>query len=166
MLRGFGVPWRNSVPHLHRYQPSRLMSLWPHLKVKSHNVEPVLLQLLKPFCTSSGQLWYRQVAVDSDQCPPELLCSEEEITELLHTSKASGPDDTSTRMLKETASAIAPSLTALFNYSVQNGVIPDEWKCSNIVPIPKSSQRHWLVITTWFCSFLLLAKFLRNISIT
>jgi len=31
-------------------------------KWKSHNVEPVLLQLLKPFCTSSGQLWYRQVA--------------------------------------------------------------------------------------------------------
>ena len=44
-------------------------------------------------------------------------------------------------MLKETASAIAPSLTTLFNYSVQNGVIPDEWKCSNIVPIPKSSHK-------------------------
>ena len=28
-----------------------------------------------------------------------------------------------------------------FNYSVQNEVIPDEWKCSNIVPIPKSSHK-------------------------
>jgi len=85
-----------------------------------------------------------RLQVDSDQCPPELLCSEEEIMELLQTldtSKASGLDDISTRMLKETASAIAPSLTTLFNYSVQNGVIPDEWKCSNIVPIPKSSHK-------------------------
>jgi len=66
--------------------------------------------------------------VDTDQCPSELLCSEEEITELLQTldtSKAFGPDDISTRMLKETASAIVPSLTTLFNYTVQNGVIPD-----------------------------------------
>ena len=46
------------------------------------------------------------------QCPPELLCSEEEITELLQTldtSKASGQADVSTRMLRETVSAIAPS---------------------------------------------------------
>jgi len=55
-----------------------------------------------------------RLQVDSDQCPPKLLCSKEEITELLQTldtSKASGPDDISTRMLKETASAVAPSLT-------------------------------------------------------
>ena len=64
-----------------------------------------------------------------------------ELLQTLDTSKASGPDDISTRMLKETASAIAPSLTTLFNYSVQNGVISDEWKCSNIVPIPKSSHK-------------------------
>ena len=57
-----------------------------------------------------------RLQVDSDQCPPMLLCSKEEIMELLQTldtSKASGPDDISTRMLKETASAIAPSLTTL-----------------------------------------------------
>ena len=63
-----------------------------------------------------------------DLCPPELLCSEEEITELLQaldTNKASGPDGIAAKF---TASAIAPSLTTLFNYSVMNGVVPDEWK--------------------------------------
>jgi len=86
-----------------------------------------------------------RLQVDSDQCPPELLCSEEEIVELLYckpldTSKASGLDDISTRMLKETVCHCS-LLTTLFNYSVQNGVIPDKWKCSNTVPIPKSSHK-------------------------
>ena len=48
---------------------------------------------------------------------------------------------TAARILKSTASVIAPSLKTLFNYSVMNGVVPDEWKNSNIVPLPKSSNR-------------------------
>ena len=85
-----------------------------------------------------------QMRVHPDLCPPELLCSDEEILELLQaldTNKASGPDGIAARMLKSTASVIAPSLKTLFNYSVMNGVVPDEWKNSNIVPIPKSSNR-------------------------
>ena len=85
-----------------------------------------------------------QMRVHPDLCPPELLCSEEEILELLQaldTNKASGPDGIAARMLKSTASIIVPSLKTLFNYSVVNGVVPDEWKSSNIVPISKSSNR-------------------------
>ena len=85
-----------------------------------------------------------QMRVHPDLCPPELLCSVEEIMELLQaldTNKASGPDGIAAKMLKSTAPVIAPSLTTLFNYSVKNGVVPDEWKNSNIVPIPKSSNR-------------------------
>ena len=85
-----------------------------------------------------------QMRVHPDLCPPELFCSEEEILELpqaLDTNKASGPDGIVAKMLKSTASVIAPSLKTLFNYSVMNGVVPDEWKNPNIVPIPKSSNR-------------------------
>ena len=59
----------------------------------------------------------------------------------LDTNKASGPDGIAAKMLKYTAPVIAPSLTTLFNYSVKNGVAPDEWKNSNILLIPKSSNR-------------------------
>ena len=52
------------------------------------------------------------------ECAPELLCTEDEICAFLKsldTSKASGPDGISARMLKATADAIAPSVTKLFN---------------------------------------------------
>jgi len=43
-------------------------------------------------------------------------------------------------MLKATAGAIAPSVTALMNLSLQTGTIPTEWKKSLIVPVPKTSS--------------------------
>ena len=48
------------------------------------------------------------------QFPDEILCSEEEVLQLLSNldvSKANGPDNISARMLKATASSIAPSVT-------------------------------------------------------
>ena len=61
-------------------------------------------------------------AIDGHECPPELLCTEEEVCSLLKsidTSKASGPDGVSARMLKSTADVIAPSVTKLFNFSIR-----------------------------------------------
>ena len=43
-------------------------------------------------------------------------------------------------MLKYTASSIAPSITVLFNNSIQMGRIPDQRKESMVVPIPKSTN--------------------------
>ncbi len=57
--------------------------------------------------------------------------------ENLDVCKANGPDGISAKMLKSTASAIAPSVTTLFNLSVQTGHIPKDWKVSHVVPIPK-----------------------------
>ena len=56
----------------------------------------------------------------------------------INASKATGPDGISARMLKETASAIAPSLTILFNCSISQRCFPACWKLANVVPIPKS----------------------------
>lgn len=55
-------------------------------------------------------------------------------------SKSSGPDKISGRMLKATAHSIAPSITKLFNQSIKLGCVPQTWKMSNIVPIPKSND--------------------------
>ena len=54
-----------------------------------------------PPLDSSDTDWLQ---MDSDECPPDLLCSTEEIMELLQTldtNKASGPDDIAARMLIE-----------------------------------------------------------------
>ena len=56
-------------------------------------------------------------------------------------SKASGPDGISARMLKSTAAGIAPAVTALFNLSLIRGQLPNDWKRSQVVPIPKCEQR-------------------------
>ena len=55
-------------------------------------------------------------------------------------SKANGPDEISAKMLKCTASCVAPSITQLFNLSLTTGKIPSEWKRSLVVPIPKSDD--------------------------
>ena len=80
----------------------------------------------------------------SNQCPVNLMCTEEEVLEMLASldaSKASGPDGISAKMLKGTAYSITPSLTKLFNLSISTGVFPEAWKVSSIVPIPKASDR-------------------------
>jgi hypothetical protein len=56
----------------------------------------------------------------------------------LDVTKATGSDEISARLLKETAEQIAPSLTLLYNLqSLNAGVFPDEWKLANIVPVFK-----------------------------
>ena len=40
-------------------------------------------------------------------------------------------------MLRNTASAIAPSLMDMFNSSLSKGIVPAEWKLSNVTPVFK-----------------------------
>ena len=51
--------------------------------------------------------------------------------------KGNGPDAIYARMLKHTASAIASSVTELFNLSIRTGQLPKDWKVSHVVPISK-----------------------------
>ena len=80
-----------------------------------------------------------------DHHPIELYCYEDQVYELLcrlDTSKSNGPDGISSRMLKSTASSIAPSIAQLFNLFIWVGKVPSAWKLSFIIPIPKSSRTH------------------------
>ena len=56
-------------------------------------------------------------------------------------NKASGPDKISNRFLKEIATEIAPSLTVLFQASLNQGIIPNYWKKAFVVPIFKKGHR-------------------------
>ena len=69
-----------------------------------------------------------------------ITCSPDEVHKLLRTMKvktASGPDGLSSHMLRNTASAIYSPLTDLFNKSLSSGVVPFQWKLSNITPVFK-----------------------------
>jgi len=55
--------------------------------------------------------------------------------------KASGPDQISNRLLKMMADEIAPSLTLIFQASLEQGVLPYDWKKALVVPIHKKGKR-------------------------
>lgn len=54
--------------------------------------------------------------------------------------KSTGPDDISARFLKEVANEISPALTLLFNASLEQGIVPEEWKQAIIFPIYKAGK--------------------------
>lgn len=59
----------------------------------------------------------------------------------LDIAKACGPDKLSPRVLKECSAELAPSLTALYNMSLQLGRIPVQWKQANVTPIYKKGDK-------------------------
>ena len=75
-----------------------------------------------------------------DDCPSELLCSEESVIEhlsYLDTTKSTGTDRISSKMLRCTALSIADPLHKLFNLSISTGTLPIDWKVGRITPVPK-----------------------------
>ena len=59
----------------------------------------------------------------------------------LNPNKASGPDNISVRLLKETSSEIAPPLALIFQASLCQQSIPDDWHKANVTPIYKSGKK-------------------------
>ena len=97
---------------------------------------------------------------DSDKHIPDLDQNSEyvleqiTITELdvkgilatLDTSKASGPDLISPKMLKEASNALAYPLSKLFNLSLSTKIYPKAWKCANVTPVFKKNDPKKLII--------------------
>ena len=84
---------------------------------------------------------YNDITID------DITLSEEEIVAViknLDTNKAQGPDNIPARLLKETATEIAPSLCALFNKSLRVGVLPSDWKIANVVPVHKHGEKTYV----------------------
>ena len=59
----------------------------------------------------------------------------------LDPTKAHGPDGFSSRILKECAYQLAPSLLYLFTKSLRLSQIPAEWKLANIIPLHKKGAK-------------------------
>ena len=56
-------------------------------------------------------------------------------------TKSTGPDNIAGRMIKSTACSITSAVTALFNQTIRQGKIPNDWKTVCITPVPKASDR-------------------------
>ena len=56
-------------------------------------------------------------------------------------NKATGPDGIPGKLLKTCAHELADSFTLLFQKSLDNGVIPDEWKKAKIAPVFKKGDK-------------------------
>ena len=55
----------------------------------------------------------------------------------LCTSKATGLDNISAKLLRECPDLLAESLTQTFNQSLMTGIFPDEWKSARVTPLYK-----------------------------
>ena len=56
--------------------------------------------------------------------------------------KATGPDCIPARILKDCASELAPILAMIFNKSLQEGRVPEDWRHANMTAIFKKGTRH------------------------
>ena len=65
----------------------------------------------------------------------------EEVLLGLNPNKAAGPDDMTSRTMKECAKELAPHLCKIYQKSLDDGQVPQLWKEANIVPIHKSGSK-------------------------
>ena len=59
----------------------------------------------------------------------------------LKSYKACGPDGIPPRLLKETAESVAPMLSMLYEASLKQQSVPDDWRKALVVPIFKRGAR-------------------------
>ena len=73
---------------------------------------------------------------------PDAYCISVDVTLLalqrVKTNKSTGPDNIPASVLKDHANILAAPLTAIFNSSLREGVLPNEWKMANVIPLPKT----------------------------
>ncbi|CAB4024243.1 Hypothetical predicted protein, partial [Paramuricea clavata] len=62
----------------------------------------------------------------------------------LSTTKATGMDKFSAKILQIAAPVIAPSLTEIFNMSIDSDQFPSDWKAARVIPLFKKGQRSML----------------------
>ena len=66
----------------------------------------------------------------------------EKLLRNLNASKAAGPDNLPSQVLKHCASHVAPILTIIFRHSIKTGVLPADWLSANVAAVYKKGDKH------------------------
>ena len=65
----------------------------------------------------------------------------EKLLNNLNPHKASGPDQISTRFMKSMSSIVAPALTIIYQASLDQGQVPDDWRSAYVTPLFKKGDK-------------------------
>ena len=57
-------------------------------------------------------------------------------------NKAAGPDNIHGKILKNCAVSLAYPLSLIFKTSYNSGMIPNDWKAANVVPVHKKGSKN------------------------
>ena len=85
-----------------------------------------------------------RISTESTSAISQITVNVEGIFNLLskiESNKAAGPDQIPPRLLKEAAYQMAPLLTFIFQSSLDQGQLPQDWKSANIIPIYKKRNK-------------------------
>jgi hypothetical protein len=66
----------------------------------------------------------------------------QKLLQKLNPQKACGPDQIPARILRDLADVIAPPLTLIFQKSLDEGNIPNDWRTANVTAIFKKGERY------------------------
>jgi len=81
-----------------------------------------------------------RVPVPVDNFPDTLTIYPDQVfrkLEAVNIRKAAGPDGIPNWLLRDFAAVLCGPLCAIFNQSLREGYVPDQWKRANVIPIPK-----------------------------
>ena len=80
----------------------------------------------------------------------------------LNVNEAQGHNDISIRMIKLCSQSIVKPLSVIFKNCIDNGIFPDIWKKSNIIPVHKKVINRSLIIIDLFLFYQFVEKFSKN----
>jgi len=80
---------------------------------------------------------YQPTQVKLTAAPRDSLISEVYVVQLLDTPTATGLDGIPAWFLRLGAPVFATPLARLFNQTIMEGTVPQQWKTAAITPIPK-----------------------------
>ena len=138
--------WRTVKYFLKRNQSSNIPSLIHNGNIISDSASKAEIfnfYFLQQCNIDSSTVTPPGIADPPHSCLDSITITESEVLETLlslDTTKASGPDNVSTKLLKEAAPAISYSLTKLFNLSLAKKQFPSSWKKANVTPLYKKGS--------------------------